>query len=277
MTEGLGTSPWLGQVRSYEEFQKFIQPRWDDPFKEKPKDHIFVDGFNGYLGKKTRYRIGLELWLDGHGFLYREALSCEHCALNGRMRAALQYLNEKLAPNPESSIYITERVTPMYNEVNSRFPIVIGSEYLPDTTPGTMKDGVLCQDVQNLTFDDGVFDYVLSFDVLEHVPDYRKAIGEIYRVLKPGGIFLFTVPIGLDSPISHTRAEINENGEVEHILEEEYHGNPLGPPSLCFTSFGFDMIDDLRNGGFSDSYAELYGNKALGYWGPAQPLIVAVK
>lgn len=35
---------------------------------------------------------------------------------------------------------------------------------------------------------------VIAFDVLEHVPDYQKALQEVHRVLSPGGYAIFTVP-----------------------------------------------------------------------------------
>jgi 2-polyprenyl-6-hydroxyphenyl methylase/3-demethylubiquinone-9 3-methyltransferase len=42
-----------------------------------------------------------------------------------------------------------------------------------------------------LPYEDGSFDAVVCVDVLEHVADLEKTIGEIARVLKPGGLFLF--------------------------------------------------------------------------------------
>lgn len=46
-----------------------------------------------------------------------------------------------------------------------------------------------------LTMDDeGRFDLILCVDVLEHIEEDRKAIGNISRALKPGGIFIFTTP-----------------------------------------------------------------------------------
>ncbi len=41
---------------------------------------------------------------------------------------------------------------------------------------------------------DGSFDFVISNSVLEHVPDLAPVLKEAARVLRPGGIFLFTVP-----------------------------------------------------------------------------------
>lgn len=43
-------------------------------------------------------------------------------------------------------------------------------------------------DAENLPFIDNYFDVVYSWGVLMHTPDTSKAIREVYRVLKPGGI-----------------------------------------------------------------------------------------
>lgn len=41
---------------------------------------------------------------------------------------------------------------------------------------------------------DGAFDVVIACDVLEHVSDFRRALGEMHRVLAPGGLAILTVP-----------------------------------------------------------------------------------
>lgn len=50
------------------------------------------------------------------------------------------------------------------------------------------------EDIQALSFEDGSFDLVLCNHVIEHVPDDHKAIGEIHRILRPGGMAIFTIP-----------------------------------------------------------------------------------
>jgi len=49
-------------------------------------------------------------------------------------------------------------------------------------------------DLTNLRFCDQTFDKVFASEVLEHVPDYRKAVSEMARVLKPGGTLVVTTP-----------------------------------------------------------------------------------
>lgn len=55
------------------------------------------------------------------------------------------------------------------------------------------KELIIC-DICRIQYLSDYFDVVVCFDVLEHTNDDRKAINEILRVLKPGGIFVFTVP-----------------------------------------------------------------------------------
>jgi len=49
-------------------------------------------------------------------------------------------------------------------------------------------------DIQEMQLSDNSFDTVLCVEVLEHVPYPAKALSEIYRVLKPGGHLILTVP-----------------------------------------------------------------------------------
>ena len=46
----------------------------------------------------------------------------------------------------------------------------------------------------SLPFADNTFDVVICSEVLEHIPDYQSALGEIERVLAPGGTFVASVP-----------------------------------------------------------------------------------
>jgi ubiquinone/menaquinone biosynthesis C-methylase UbiE len=41
-----------------------------------------------------------------------------------------------------------------------------------------------------ITFEDNQYDVILCNHVLEHIPDDTKAMQELYRVLKPGGMVL---------------------------------------------------------------------------------------
>ncbi len=46
-------------------------------------------------------------------------------------------------------------------------------------------------DVSNLDLPDASFDLVMDFGIVHHIPNWHDALGEVHRVLKPGGEFLF--------------------------------------------------------------------------------------
>jgi 2-polyprenyl-3-methyl-5-hydroxy-6-metoxy-1,4-benzoquinol methylase len=48
--------------------------------------------------------------------------------------------------------------------------------------------------ILNIPLSDNDFDIVISSEVIEHVPDPLRAMQELYRVLKPGGIMILTTP-----------------------------------------------------------------------------------
>src|SRR5947208_2931621 len=54
-------------------------------------------------------------------------------------------------------------------------------------------------DAQDLPFDDGKFDIVVSNLGICHVPDQPRTLAEVRRVLQPGGKFAMTVLCGLDN------------------------------------------------------------------------------
>jgi 2-polyprenyl-3-methyl-5-hydroxy-6-metoxy-1,4-benzoquinol methylase len=53
---------------------------------------------------------------------------------------------------------------------------------------------VLTADISALPFDDGTFECVICSEVLEHIADHEKALGEVVRVLKPRGRLVVSVP-----------------------------------------------------------------------------------
>jgi SAM-dependent methyltransferase len=53
-------------------------------------------------------------------------------------------------------------------------------------------------DLRQLPFPDAEYDFVFASHVLEHIRDDEKAIAEIRRILRPGGIAILPVPVVAD-------------------------------------------------------------------------------
>ncbi len=73
------------------------------------------------------------------------------------------------------------------------YAIDVSQNALDAIPDGLVAEKKLC-DAGRIGYPDGFFDTAVAFDVLEHIEDDVAAIGEIRRVLKPGGHFVFTVP-----------------------------------------------------------------------------------
>jgi len=199
---------------------------------------------------------------------WTETAVCSSCGLNSRMRALYGFLSGSYSPIAGPRIYLAEQVTPFFKMLKSRYVKVTGSEYLGDNIPGGKRKRVRShlvrhEDLTHLSFSDASFDLVISQDIFEHIPDYKSAFAECFRVLNSTGHLIFTIPFFPNLELTEVRAKLTEGGAVTHILEPEYHGNPVAENSLCFQHFGWDLLDDLRNAGFSQAVAKMY-------WGPWQ-------
>lgn len=96
-------------------------------------------------------------------------------------------------------------------------------------------------DICNLPFPDNSYDVILCNHVLEHIPDDAKAMQELYRVLKPGGMGIFQIPQDLsrektfeDNTITDPKKRAEIFGQYDHVRV-----------------YGRDYFDKLRHIGFT--------------------------
>jgi ubiquinone/menaquinone biosynthesis C-methylase UbiE len=92
--------------------------------------------------------------------------------------------------------------------------------------------------VSELTFPSETFDVVICNHVLEHVPDDRKALSELYRVLKKGGWGSIQVP--MKDEITFEDLAITDPRERDRLFGQDDH----------VRQYGLDYLDRLREAGF---------------------------
>lgn len=92
------------------------------------------------------------------------------------------------------------------------------------TTADLKNRADLQLDIQNTGLDSESYDIVICNHVLEHVGNFRAALREIYRILRPAGLFLCSFPMDpkvelLDEDASITTAErrLQRFGQVDHL------------------------------------------------------------
>lgn len=96
-------------------------------------------------------------------------------------------------------------------------------------------------DICNLPFEDNVYDVILCNHVLEHIPDDTKAMQELYRVLKPGGMGIFQIPLDLSRAVTFSDDSITDEKERAKIFGQYDH----------VRVYGRDYFDKLRSIGFT--------------------------
>ncbi|MDP1665896.1 MAG: methyltransferase domain-containing protein [Methylobacter sp.] len=236
-----------------------------------------VDGYCVPCRKKVSFLVDMQSggqrqddgWLPN----WRERLECPVCRMNNRQRLIATLIEQELDVDDKKSVYFMEQVTPIYNWATAAFKKhnIVGSEYLGhEYEGGAIIKGIRHEDVENLSFPDGALDLIVSNDVFEHVPNPARAFAECVRVLKTGGVLLATIPFHSNNDLSIARAKLVA-GALEHILPPSYHGNPVSADgSLVFTDFGWDVLEEMQEAGFSDVSIEVYASVEFGHLGGGQ-------
>ncbi len=279
----------VARIRTLEEFTDYrnrnaarLQHIHDKEMKlaAANRQRVFhLRGFSYPANEMVNFLVDYN-YSDGVHINWRERLVCPVTQLNNRLRASIQLIDFELGICPYHDIYLAEQVTPLYAYLKKKFTGLTGSEYLgPDQPPGAVnQQQIRHEDATGLSFSNESVDCYLSFECLEHIPDFKKAYAEAARILRPGGKFMWSVPFVNLQYENIIRAELSPGGEIHHLLEPEYHGDPVGEGGiLCYTHFGWQMLDEIRAAGFKDVYAFLYWSDVFGYMGGEQVLFVAHK
>ncbi len=95
-------------------------------------------------------------------------------------------------------------------------------------------------DITNIDFKNNFFDVIICLHVLEHIKNDRKAIMELYRILKPKGWAIIQCPIDL---------ELEKTYEDFNIVTPEEQKRLFGAKGHV-RIYGRDFKDRLKQGGF---------------------------
>jgi hypothetical protein len=184
----------------------------------------------------------------------------------------------------ELKVYNTECNGPIHKALFEYFDNYICSEYIsPETPPGTTVNHVRHEDLQSLSFANNSFDIVLSSEVFEHIPLPYKAHSEVFRVLKPGGKHIFTVPFIENGHDDATFAELKDGAMIHHrekkygMTGPMYHGDPIHKGGvLVYNIFSTKMLKKLCRLGLITTSMRI-SKIRYGTFGPGNIVFVSEK
>jgi SAM-dependent methyltransferase len=187
--------------------------------------------------------------LEEHGFAYPidsletfnvAAHTCPACAASDRERLYALYLDERLGAADRSRRYtlVDFAASPGLGRRLRALPWI--AYRTADLYRAGVDDRV---DIANMTaYGDDTIDAFICSHVLEHVPDDRRAMRELYRVLKPGGFGIVMVPLVVGVEETHEDPSIVDPADRGKYYCQDDHLRLYGRR---------DFVRRLEEAGFS--------------------------
>ena len=215
-------------------------PPAPEPVEEIPPGRFQNDGYCPCCEQQTRF-VADQTW-------FRDHYICTKCGCIPRERALMLCI-EKFYPKWREAII--HESSPVVRGATLRImkqaPGYFSSQFFPGVELGSVHKGSRCENLEKLTLADESVDLHITQDVLEHIFDPEAAFREIARTLRPGGMHIFTVPIVNKERPTETCARLHADGTVEHLMEPEYHGNPVSDEgSLVTRRWGYDICEFIH-------------------------------
>jgi SAM-dependent methyltransferase len=132
--------------------------------------------------------------------LGREASSCSECESTGRLRALAWLISDELfgAQMPFSEFPVIRSWTALGMSDLEDFAAPLAAKFSYTNT--YYHKPPLFDITRPDPATDGKFDFIISSEVMEHVPDpVAPAFETLYRMLKPNGVLFLTVPYSLEA------------------------------------------------------------------------------
>lgn len=156
-----------------------------------------------------------ELQVVGGGL--RESVMCPVCGSRDRERLIFLYLKQHNIINKKLTML---HVAP---EVNIKY-FVEALEHIDYISADISGENVsIKMDITDIQFPDNYFDVIICSHVLEHIIDDSKAMSELYRTLKPGGLAILQVPFSLALKDTYEDELMTSEEERERVFGQGDH------------------------------------------------------
>jgi GT2 family glycosyltransferase len=198
----------------------------------------------------------------------RESLLCEVCGASCRNRSlawgllnlvgngTVRSISDLALMKSGPRIFDTDCFSPVFTFL-SKADFYMSSMYVPDRPFGELiKPKILNVDLQSMTFSNASYDVIITSDVMEHVRRDEAAHREIYRCLRTGGYYIFTVPYVPAWQSNQVRVD-SSGAEDVYVMEKQYHGDPMNSNGvLVYRIYGQELIAQLKCIGFDVTFLD---------------------
>jgi len=189
-------------------------------------------------------------------FRDRENARCPVCGSLERYRLIYIYLKNKtniFGPPLKKMLHTAPELLLAEKFLSNRYIDYVSSDIDPGKTGAMIKI-----DLTDISMADNTVDVIISSHVLEHIIDDKKALSEMFRILKPGGWALILVPIISDR--TFVSSEIKDEKDRIRLYGKEDH----------VRGYGLDFKELLQDTGFKVeiiNYAKELSDTEIQYLG----------
>lgn len=148
----------------------------------------------------------------------RENCKCPNCGAKERHRYIYLYFKSVLPKKKKIKVL---HIAPE-KSISALFRSYTNIAYLSIDINPEKNNAMQKEDITNMSFTENSFDLIYCSHVLEHVKDEKKALNEIYRVLKENGIAILQVPVFPYKETVEDKGFNNEEkirilGQIDHV------------------------------------------------------------
>lgn len=173
-------------------------------------------------------------------YLDRPNALCPNCGSLERVRLLDYFINDLTLIDKDTRLLHVAPERCLFDKLQKQ----LGTNYMPvDKFDEVYKypDGTQYMDITDIDLDDESVGMIICMHVLEHIPDDRKAISELYRVLQKGGSAILQVPY------DKNRNETYEDSRITSAEERRKHFGQFDHVRI----YGRDFIDRFIAPGFT--------------------------
>ncbi|MEY4926905.1 MAG: hypothetical protein RI894_1341, partial [Bacteroidota bacterium] len=145
-----------------------------------------------------------------------EDLLCPKCGSLGRQRQLWQILEKKNLICDKSVLHLSPA-----RSLRRKIEIAEGIEYHTSDYNGDWKTDFK-YDITNILAPPNRYDTIICYHILEHIRDDRKAMRELHRMVRPGGVVLVQTPFK-EGNIYENEAKIHTPADRLAHFEQEDH------------------------------------------------------